>query len=353
MIVVKNAFPPIEAFQDLMAHTDDLLNQDAAKREDYYMRRNGIALEKDVFDALRRCAAGTAFDDLIELVSGASFPDIVAARYYGVEVKSTKANRWVSTGSSVLESTRVEDVEHIFLTFGKLGRPVRFWSKPYQECMSDISVTHHPRYKIDMRLGSGETIFDKMGIAYDELRKMSEPEKYIAQYYKKHLRPGQRLWWAGSETEGRSASPVLSLWSTLTSEQKNFYTVRGYALFPEILGSRSKKYERFALWLVTDCSILNTNLRDQFSAGGRVDVETTNGVFHNMPAVFGRIAKNKELIKETILASDIDMLLDCWNLARIQGDRLDVWCNLVANHAGTYNDISSKNVLSMLYGLFF
>ena len=187
MIISENRQPSLEEFQHLMATTDDLLNREAVGREKYYSKRNGTDLEKDVYDALERCAINTPFEGTIQLVSGASFPDIVANKYYGVEVKSTIKNQWKSIGSSILESTRNQNVERIYLTFGKLGLPVQFKSRPYEECLSGISVTHYPRYKIDMELKHGETIFDKMGIPYDTLRKLDNPVAPVSQYYKSQL----------------------------------------------------------------------------------------------------------------------------------------------------------------------
>ena len=75
--------------------------------------RGGNPLEDDVKSALEECAIGTPFENTIEKISGQKFPDIVAAKFYGVEVKSTKENHWTSTGSSILETTRVADVENI------------------------------------------------------------------------------------------------------------------------------------------------------------------------------------------------------------------------------------------------
>lgn len=353
MIISRNTAPSMPVFRELMAATDNLLNEDAKIRPEYYAKRNGTALETDVFHAISRCAEHTPFADTIELVSGAAFPDIVAARYYGVEVKSTNKNHWTSTGSSVLESTRIKDVEHIFLTFGKLGAPIEFLSRPYQDCMSDISVTHYPRYRIDMRLKPGETIFDKMGVDYDVLRKMDEPEKPIAEYYKARLKPGQRLWWAGSSPdEIKSAPPILCLWTSLNAEQKNFYTVKGYALFPEILGNSSTKYQQYALWLATDCSVLNTNIRDQFSAGGKVNIKTDSGLYSFMPAAFGRVAKNRELIEETILTTPEALLLESWNQSRISNDRMRQWCELAAEYAASGDALARGKIQNMLYDIF-
>ena len=351
MIVSRNRTPPFSAFQALMSATDIVLNNEARGHPDYFVGRNGTKLEEDVYKALNHCAKDTPFEGTISLVSGAAFPDIVASRYYGVEVKSTDKNHWTSTGSSILESTRIQDVEHIFLTFGKLGKPVQFLSRPYQDCLSDITVTHYPRYRIDMRLQKGETIFDKMNIPYDVLRKMDNPTVPVSQYYKSQLKPGQKLRWAMGEEQAATASPILKLWTSLTSEQKNFYTVKGYALFPEILGHSPTKYQRYALWLASDCSVINTNIRDQFSAGGRVDIPTINGLFERMPAPFGRIAKNKELIESTIEDTDEHMLLESWDIAHIRSSRLDTWCKLVARQAGT-DSINTGDIYKMLCGIF-
>ncbi len=336
MIVSENRAPSLDEFRSLMARTDALLNEEASGREAYYRGRNGTQLEEDVLDALTRCAAQTPFDGSIRLVSGAAFPDIVADRLYGVEVKSTNKNHWKSIGSSILESTRDQNVERIFLTFGKLGAPVAFRSRPYEECLSGISVTHYPRYQIDMELGAGETIFDKMGIPYDTLRQMENPVVPVSHYYRQTLRPGQSLWWAAdANVEETAAPPTVRLWNTLSSAEKNYYTVQGYAFFPEILGHSNTKYQRFALWLATNCSIINTNIRDQFSAGGKVDIVTANGVYERMPAAFGRIQRYKDLIVETIISTSPEILKERWELDVLPADRLRYWCRQTAICAGT------------------
>ncbi|WP_212744209.1 hypothetical protein [Maribacter sp. ACAM166] len=55
-------------------------------------------------------AVGSEFENSIELIGGQKFPDIVAKKFYGIEVKTTTQNHWKTTGNSVLESTRVDDV---------------------------------------------------------------------------------------------------------------------------------------------------------------------------------------------------------------------------------------------------
>lgn len=348
MIISENVKPTLDEFKDLMLKTDLLLNTEAVGKENYYKGRSGTQLEEDVYDAMTRCAKNTAFEDTIQLISGASFPDIVANQFYGVEVKSTNKNHWKSIGSSIMESTRNQNVERIFLTFCKLGDPIAFLTRPYEDCLSGIAVTHYPRYQIDMELNAGETIFDKLGIPYDTLRKMENPITPVSQYYKKQLKEGESLWWASdSNIEDTAAPPTVRLWSALSREEKDFYTAQGYAFFPEVLDhSSTKKYKRYALWLATNCGIVDTSIRDQFSSGGRKTIETPYGIYENLPASFSRIQKNKKLIADTIISTDDTILKEHWQLYDMPDSPLLYWCQTAALHAGT-----TKEEAGMYYKL--
>lgn len=350
MIISENRKPPLSLFRDIMTRTDVILNADAARREDYYSKRSGKAVEQDVYEAVCEAAMKTEFEGTIQLVSGASFPDIVANKYYGVEVKSTEKDHWTSIGSSILESTRNADVERIYLTFGKLGKPVQFLSRPYEDCLSGIAVTHYPRYQIDMRLGKGETIFDKMGISYDELRMLDNPVAPVSKYYKEKLKPGESLWWAENDVEA-TAPPTVRLWTALSHEQKEVLTVQGYALFPEVLSAgNNKKYNRYALWLASKMGVVNTNIRDSFSAGGKVELPTVGGVLLKMPAAFGRIKKYHELLQDTIEEADEQTLMEYWEADTIMQNRMRQWCQMVASAADSSVGYSTAwNVLSCIF----
>src|SRR5690625_4323947 len=108
-----------------------------------------------------------------------------------------------------MESTRIESVERIYLLFGKLREPIKFKVKPYEDCLSEIVVTHSPRYKIDMQLNKSETIFEKMGVEYDEFRKSNHSIELVKEYYRKHLKPNENLWWIDSKPiEEQVVSPI-------------------------------------------------------------------------------------------------------------------------------------------------
>lgn len=300
MIISVNPKPSLSDFKSLMARTDELLNKDALKRPEYYSGRGGSPLEDDVKLALDECAKGTPFENTIEKVSGQKFPDIVAAKFYGVEVKSTKGDHWTSTGSSILEATRLQDVERIFMTFGKLGgKPIEFLSRPYEECLGGIAVTHMPRYLIDMRLQEGETIFDKLGISYDQLRKMENPIAPVSKYYRSKLKPGESLWWAGDGAD-ETVSATIRLWKNVSAEEKRRFTIYGCVNFPEVFGG---DYDRYALWL-TSQGVVDPHIRDQFSAGGQEPMEMSDGSKRRFPGVYRRVKNNKEYVIHLLTAAE-------------------------------------------------
>ncbi|MBR0513624.1 MAG: hypothetical protein IJK06_05160 [Clostridia bacterium] len=306
MIVSTNPKPTLPEFSALMSRTDQYLNNDALERHDYYAQRAGKPLESDVKDALDRCAVGSAFEGTIEIISGARFPDIIAAKYYGVEVKSTKDNHWTSIGSSILESTRVNTVERIYMTFGKLGgNPIRFLSRPYEKVLCGIAVTHMPRYLIDMRLEEGETIFDKMGIPYDELRVMENPVEPVAQYYKSQLKKGERLWWTGNDAD-ESVSATVRLWNTLSIIEKRRFMIYGIVNYPEIFAG---DYDRYALWL-TSQGIVDPHIRDQFSAGGTQELKMSDGLIVKMPGVFRRVSDYSDMFIRRMEQTDPSLMFD-------------------------------------------
>lgn len=289
MISLQTSKPSLEQFSLLMKHTDNMLNQRALENPELYRKNGGKKLENLVAQAIEECARGTLFENSIDVVSGQRFPDIVAAKYFGVEVKSTQKDTWKSTGSSILESTRVSDVERIYMTFGKLGgNTIEFLSKPYENCLVDIAVTHMPRYKIDMHVRKDETIFSKMGVEYDVLRRKEEPQRIVAEYYNKLLKPGERLWWADGYDEEVSP-PIIRIWRNLELEERKIFTAYGYLKFPEVFKS---DFDRFAGWL-TSKSIANPSLRDVFSAGGKFTV-TVNGETFKTPAIFNNLYKTRD-----------------------------------------------------------
>lgn len=354
MIISENGKPPRNEFEELMRKTDEVLNGQARRNGgEYYSGKNGIGLELDVVEALKEAARNTRFNGTIHRVSGASFPDIVLGLekdgFYGVEVKSTSKNHWNSIGSSILESTRIQDIRRIFLTFGKLGNPVEFKSRPYEECLSGIAVTHYPRYQIDMNLKTGQTIFDKMGVSYETLRQLENPVAPVSKYYKSRLRQGESLWWASNDNPEESMDVPLSMkmWNLLDSGKRAEIQAEGVAMFPEVVGSR---YDSIALWLVRKHGVIHHNLRDLYSAGGQWDVGDVFGKSIKMPAVYRRIHELAGAIVRKLADASEAELLENWNVSTIGEDRVEQWCRLIQRYSKIDKELAYRSVRNWVNG---
>ena len=330
----RNQGVALTEFDKFMSKTNDYMNKSAIK-EKKYKDCEGKKLEMEVLEAMKINCSDTPFRESdIDLVSGQRFPDIVAGHHFGVEVKSTKSNKWESTGSSIIETTRVKDVEYIYMLFGKLGgNPVEFRCTPYQECLSDITVTHSPRYKINMDITPDNTIFSKMKMDYDTFRLSENPIELTRKYYlDKAEKEGktQMPWWLSQEV---SVPPTLTLWmnGTFTKEQQKFYRALLLMLFPyEICNS---DYGRPALWLCTRMGVLKSNFRDLFTAGGRIIVE--NEV--ECPKIIEWVLKLSPMVKQLLESKEWLFDLKDYNEELFNAENpFEVWTRQVA---GQYPDI--------------
>jgi hypothetical protein len=330
-----NKEPSVEEFEALCKKACQLMNEKAGREPDYYLMKGGQKLEKEVKEELDHAAKGTNFEGTIQIISGQRFPDIVAANYYGVEVKSTKEDKWTIIGGSVAEGTRVEGVEHIFLLFGKLHKPVEFKTRRYEECLCDIAVTHSPRYKIDMNLPIGKTIFDDMEMSYDEIRKLKDPIQPVVEFFRKKLNPGESLWWINGEEATSGAVPAkIRMWKTLLKEEKEELVAQGFALFPELFSDSRNKYERFTLWLVANHGVVSSSMRDPFSAGGQFDLEINGVHYEKLPQKYIQLYSYKDKVHDTILKIEEDTLCTTWGMENTGFEnRMKMWMKLVSKHA--------------------
>ena len=157
-----------------------------------------------------------------------------------------------------------------FIYFCLSYPPIGFKYRLYQDCLYDIAVTHSPRYLIDMELNAGKSIFDKLGLNYYELRLKDNPIKSIVEYYRSISRHGEEPWWMDSgETPEVVLKPTVSLWSNLSAGEQVVLRNEAMARFPEIFGRGSSKYQKLASWLAARHGIVDSSLRDRFSAGGK------------------------------------------------------------------------------------
>ncbi|NVO11432.1 MAG: hypothetical protein HXX16_15830 [Bacteroidales bacterium] len=347
MIISANPEPNRKEFDYLLSTTIVELNSQAKKSAKTISTLAGSKIEPFVKDVMSNLAIGSPFENSIELIGGLKFPDIVAKKYYGIEVKTTTQNHWKTTGNSVLETTRVEDVERIFMLFAKLANPIEFRCRPYEECLSEVVVTHSPRYLIDMNLEKGKTIFDKIQTPYDTLRKKENPIKPIVDYYKSKLKPGEDLWWIDQENT-KANNLVIKIWNNLTSLEKQEVKTKAMVYFPELFSNSNEKFGRFAIWLVTRETVVCPNIRNMFTAGGKGEIMIGKKLYSNIPRIFLNLFENLNSIIETIILTSTIELSEYWGIKTTEKKKVEDWIELVYENSKKISDAKHLNIKQIL-----
>lgn len=290
----------------------------------------------------------------IDLVSGHVFPDILLHETnYGVEIKSTKEDKWTSIGSSVVESTRNADTDRVYMLFAKLGGNPTFRCKPYQQCLSRIAVTHSPRYLIDMNLNDKENIFALMKTDYDDFRTLEEAEKinYIRNYYiekakaqGKHEMP----WWMG-----KASSINLSFYADRPIEEKKILKAKALILFDSVFNdiNDKNKYKDLSLWLCTHHSLLCTNMRDMFTAGG--NIKSIDGIKLDKPYphIVGEVLIYLHLIKDILDNPDDDIyesIADHWEFKYDRNNLYESWIEMIEQKFKSQNNLKDIPIRELI-----
>lgn len=299
-----------EAFADFMNKIEIELNCRANSDPMYFRSLSPSNLETVSLNCMKEIAPSTPFrPEEIKLVSGMAFPDIVAETFYGVEVKSTQSDHWKSTGSSIIETTRNKNVASIYMLFGKLGGKPEFRCRPYEDCLYDITVTHSPRYLIDMNTEKDKTIFAKMHTTYNELRTSKDSIAQVRRYYRdliKAERKNVMPWWL-DEIDDKSNSLIISHITSVPVEKRQKIIVQMYLLFPGRM--IESNYIEPAMWLVAYHKIVCHNMRDYFSAGGKAKYLNGRKLKNPVPAIVKRFLDFAPIIKNEIglMISELDI----------------------------------------------
>lgn len=328
MIAVTNI--DLANFQKLCQKTVERLNN----RGDALLNFNGTKLEAEVAKEAKIVSQQFKGNWTVKLISGHKFPDIQVGDVFGIEVKSSK-DEWKVTGGSVLESTRVSEIEKINIIFGKLSSPVKFMTRPYEDCLYDVAVTHSPRYLIDMELKTGETIFDKVCISYDEIRQSEEPIRILLEYKRKES-PNANYWWDYSKGSEQDSSPAsITIINDEPECVKQYRLAEAFICFPDIFSNSPTKFHNLAVYWITKESLLCCNIRDLFTASGQ---PTING--RKYPAIYGRFIKAEQYILQYFDNHDRDHFFDLWGVEDNGQHLADVWFRLLEQNIRTNsNDV--------------
>ncbi len=331
----------IAEFSRFMLLAQQCFNEDSAAYPKKYAKKSPFEIEEETVKILDAVKSKTAFyNSKIELKKGHFFPDIIAGNHYGVEVKSTKENKWTSLGNSIFEGVSDKKIDNIFIMFANLGSlPPAFRFRPYQSCLKQIQVTHSPRYIIDMDIADndGETIFAQMKTDYLKYRDLPNAEKMslMRAYYLKKANNDHKYempWWMGAD----ESNAKLSFFSDATLEQKKEMICRALILFPCLYHDKDKdknKYKSLALWLCTRYGLLLYNVRDGFTASGQV--KCINGVQLDRP--YPKIAKTvldyRPQIYEMLSNPDPELSIDISEMWDFEYDKDDLylsWIDMVS-----------------------
>lgn len=281
--------------------------------------------EKIVCEQMVGAAKGTQFEGTIKQTGTYEFPDILVKKFFGVEVKMTTKDHWTSTGNSILETSRIEDAERVYILFGKFGGKLDIRHRLYQECLPEVSVTHSPRYRINMALASGESIFDKIGIDYDTLRKGKNTIKTMKNYYRSQLRKGEELWWIDQQD---GAIPIIKPFRNLSDAQQENFIVEAMILFPEIFGKSRTKFEGVAAYLMAEYGAVSPHVRDLFTASGKETLSIKNTSVE-VPQIAFRLQQRAKAIAKKIEIMDDERLKLYWQSEKLEKVRLHQWKKLL------------------------
>jgi hypothetical protein len=214
----------------------------------------------------------TTFDTSIEIDFNPhpqAFPDI-AIGSFGIEVKFTLNDTWRSVANSVLETNRIKNVEKVYLIFGKMGGTPEVKWDDYEKSVIHVRTSHVPRFEVE--IAAGHSLFELMGISYDDFRKlaMEEKMKHIRAYARSRLQKGERLWWLEDNADAEHTLPIQArLYTNLSMEEKTRLRAEAVLLCPSIVksGRAKNKYDDAVLYLLTYHGVICHQARDLFSAG--------------------------------------------------------------------------------------
>lgn len=259
------------------------------------------------------------------------FPDVVLVfangEKYGIEVKSstsTSSKNWKINGNSVLGSTK-EDVVDTYIIFGKTAIGNQgFRCKRYEDAIANVAVTHSPRYAIDMEIASNETFFAKSGLTYKQISESNDPIGQITAYFRSQ---GQHAWWLAESTPA-----AIRMLSDIPAEERKVLLGYCFAHFPEVFSSSTTKFSRCAMWLAAEHSIVSSSLRDNFSAGGKIEY----GQFGKISRIYKTLEDCREYVLKALEDATVEELYADWGLAYRDSyadfDKVANWLQVATSH---------------------
>ncbi|TOG99969.1 hypothetical protein CGI90_25910, partial [Vibrio parahaemolyticus] len=155
--------------------------------------------------------------------------------------------------------------------------------------------------------------FQRSGVEYKDLQSSNKPFSLIRDYLKNREGKSADLWWV-DETEENNIDNLgpqsIRRFATLTREEKHRINAQLCIIFTEFLSEGSAKYERITLFLISKLGLINSNIRDSFTAAGKYEF---NG--HLIPKYFQKILDptNLAAIRQEIDTIPVRYLEEYWS----------------------------------------
>ena len=314
------------------------------------------AFEKEACRQIQLATKANGIDVEVKLVSGKSFPDIVfVGTEFGVEIKTAQSG-WKCLGNSVMASTLIEGVSQVYLLFGSGEEKLDVRFSKYDDSVRSVEVTHSPRYSLDMEVPQDEAYFRQIGLTLTDMLMMDDPVSRVVEEARKQLKAGEHVWWI---SDNISAPLKIKIWSNISAEERTRLIASAFALFPNtILKNSRSEYDDFALWLSQRKAILCSNLRDNFSAGGKIkNLNIGDYILNDAPRVFGTLRSHLLEIKTVIKEISAEEWMACYDCKFKECDtfykRFDMWSKcvegLIASKIGTENEYIINCIKTFLH----
>jgi hypothetical protein len=307
------------------------LNQDVRASVDYH---KPDSFEKRVHEVLSEIAAGRGIR-IAPSFHPHAFPDITA-NGFGVEVKSTNKESWMSVGNSVFEGMRDPSVQKLYVVFGKFGgMPAVKWGR-YEDRITHVRISHAPRFVLEMDRDS--RLFDHMDVDYEAFSKLSPEEKmrHVRKYSRDRLKPGETLWWLEDQPGEEKTLPLeIRVYMSLTQEEKRRLRAEAALLCPEVAGPSRvrKKYDRAALYILRVHGVFCPQTRDLFTAGSVAGKERGGNY------LLRSLSHIQAEMREAAVRLDGRLFEEYWDMANppvTANDRIKEWLRRADRAAKTW-----------------
>jgi hypothetical protein len=314
-----------EALLDIAAAR---LGEDVRSGTQYH---SPLEFEKRVFAVMQEIAKdkGIAIDPTFH---PHAFPDI-RANGFGIEVKTTTKDSWLSVGNSVFEGMRDPTVKQIYVVFAKLGgMPSVKWGR-YEDRITHVRISHAPRFVLEMDKESSLFGPGKIEVPYDDFCNLPPEGKmqHVRNYSRGRLKSGERLWWL--EDQDSPGKPLeVRLYMSLTQKEKIKFRAQAALLNPEIFaGGRVKeKYNDVAFFLLEYHNVFAPQTRDLFTAGSVVGKERGgNRLLRSLQNIEAAIIQAAEDLPSAVIEK-------YWGEAIEPRDRIKEWLKRADRYAKTW-----------------